>query len=116
MAPTHLELAIAGGLSRHCYDSARKNFPIISNLYTSYFHNVSTLAEIESAVETLLLVQQEELLKSLTVKLGRARADRIPIWGDHLRSLDERFAAYGDNPAQASAWEEVRRRFAVCRV
>jgi len=74
---------------------------------------MSTLAEIESAVETLPLVEQEELLNRLVVKLGGADAAEFPVREDHVRLLDERFAAYRDDPRQASTWEEVKRRFAA---
>src|SRR2546425_661818 len=80
-----------------------------------YFPTMSTLAEIESAVENLPLVEQEELLKRLAVRLGGAGADEFPVREDHVRLLDERFAAYRDDPRQASTWEEVKQRFTVRR-
>ncbi len=55
---------------------------------------MSTLAEIESAVETLPLAEQEELLNHLLVKLGGADALDFSVREDHVRLLDERFAAY----------------------
>ena len=76
---------------------------------------ISTLTEIESAVENLPLVEQEELLNRLTMKLGDAGADKFPVREDHLRVLEERFAAYRNDPRQASTWEEVKRRFAASR-
>lgn len=62
---------------------------------------MSTLAEIESAVETLPLAEQEELLNRLMVKLSGSTTD-FPVREDHVRLLDERFAAYRENPSQAS--------------
>jgi len=76
---------------------------------------MSTLAEIESAVDTLPLPEQEELLKRLAVKLGASGTEEFPVREDHLRVLDRRFAAYRDDPSQASTWEEVKRRFASRR-
>lgn len=73
---------------------------------------MSTLGEIESAVEQLPLADQEELLSRLTIKLGGRIADEFPIREDHLRLLDERFAAYRNDPSQASTWEDVKLRFA----
>ena len=80
-----------------------------------YFLIVSTLAEIESAVEKLPLAEQEELLKRLTVKLAGTEADEFPFREDHMRLLDERFAAYRHDPQQASIWEEVKSRFRARR-
>ena len=77
---------------------------------------VTTLAEFESAFETLSLKEQEELLNRLVVKLGSGRdAEQFPVREDHRRVLDERFAAYRDDPTQASTWEDVKRRFAAPR-
>jgi len=77
---------------------------------------VTTLAEFESAFETLSLKEQEELLNRLVVKLGSGRdAEQFPVREDHRRVLDERFAAYRDDPTQASTWEDVKRRFAAHR-
>ncbi|HEV7403288.1 MAG TPA: addiction module protein [Chthoniobacteraceae bacterium] len=73
---------------------------------------MSSLAEIESAVDGLPLPEQEELLQRLARKLGGLGAEDFPVREDHLRLLDERFAAYRDDPQQASTWEEVKRRFA----
>lgn len=72
---------------------------------------MSTLGEIESAVEHLPIAEQEELLSRLAVKLGGSNADEFQVREDHLRLLDERFAAYRDNPQQASTWEDVKLRF-----
>jgi putative addiction module component (TIGR02574 family) len=76
---------------------------------------MSTLAEIESAVEALPLAEQEELLNRLVVKLGGGDAAEFSVREDHLRLLDERFAAYREDPRQASTWEEVKSRFAARR-
>ena len=76
---------------------------------------MSTLAEIESAVETLSPGEQEELLNRLVVKLGGGDATEFAVREDHVRLLDERFAAYRQDPSQASTWEEVKRRFAARR-
>lgn len=73
--------------------------------------SMSTLGEIESAVEQLPLADQEELFSRLAVKLGGVTADEFPVREDHLRLLDERFAAYRDDPQQASTWEDVKLRF-----
>ncbi len=75
---------------------------------------MSTLAEIESAVETLPLAEQEELLNRLVMKLGGS-APEFALREDHVRLLEERFAAYRQDPSQASTWEEVKRRFAARR-
>ena len=75
---------------------------------------MSTLAEIESAVETLPLAEQEELLNRLVMKLGSSETECV-VREDHVRLLDERFAAYRQDPTQASTWEEVKRRFAARR-
>jgi putative addiction module component (TIGR02574 family) len=72
---------------------------------------VSTLGEIESAVEQLPLAQQEELLSRLAARLGAEPTNTFPVREDHVRLLDERFAAYRDDPAQASTWEDVKHRF-----
>ena len=76
-----------------------------------YFHGMSTLGEIESAVEQLSLTEQEELLGRLAAKLGGRNAGEFPLREDHLRLLDERFAAYRDDPRQASTWADVKLRF-----
>ncbi|EDY19507.1 hypothetical protein CfE428DRAFT_3192 [Chthoniobacter flavus Ellin428] len=76
---------------------------------------MSTLAEIESAVETLPLAEQEELLNRLVMKLGGSSGAEFAVREDHVRLLDERFAAYRKDPSQASTWEEVKRRFAARR-
>lgn len=75
---------------------------------------MSTLAEIESAVETLPLAEQEELLNRLVMKLGSSGSECV-VREDHVQLLDERFAAYREDPSQASTWEEVKRRFAARR-
>lgn len=72
---------------------------------------MSTLGEIESAVEQLSLTEQEELLGRLAVKLGGRNAGEFPLREDHLRLLDERFAAYRDDPGQASTRADVKLRF-----
>ncbi len=72
---------------------------------------MGTLAEIESAVENLSVAEQQELLSRLAVKLGGEDGSEFPVREDHLRLLDERFAAYRDDPGQASTWEDVKRRF-----
>ena len=77
-------------------------------------NSMSTLAEIESAVETLSSAEQEELLNHLVMKLGGG-ATEFAVREDHVRLLDERFAAYRQDPGQASTWEEVKRRFAARR-
>jgi len=74
-----------------------------------------TLLEIESAVEALPLTEQEELLNRLAARLGGVEAKDFPVREDHLRLLDERFAAYRDDPRQAATWEEVKHRFASRR-
>ena len=72
---------------------------------------MSTLAEIESAVEALPSAEQEKLLNHLALKLGLKSRDEFPVRDDHLKLLDQRFAAYRNDPTQASAWEDVKRRF-----
>ena len=72
---------------------------------------MSTLAEIESAVEALPVAEQEKLLSHLAVKLGIRTKNEFPVREDHVRLLDQRFAAYRNDPAQASTWEDVKRRF-----
>ncbi len=76
---------------------------------------MSTLTEIKSAVESLPLTEQEKLLNHLVVKLGVGCADEFPVREDHVLLLDERFAAYREDPLQASTWDEVKRRFAAQR-
>jgi putative addiction module component (TIGR02574 family) len=72
---------------------------------------MSTVGEIESAVAQLPLAQQEELFSRLAVKLSSETAKEFPAREDHLQLLDERFAAYHDDPKQASTWEDVKLRF-----
>ena len=76
---------------------------------------MTTLAEIESAVEKLSAAEQEELISRLSLKLGGEDGRQFPLREDHLRLLDERFAAYRDDPAQTSTWEDVKRRFEARR-
>jgi hypothetical protein len=76
---------------------------------------MSTLGEIESAVAQLPLAQQEELFSRLAVKLSGETAKELPVREDHLRLLDERFAAYRDDPRQASTWSDVKLRFEAQR-
>ena len=76
---------------------------------------MSTLAEIESAVENLTAAEQEKLLSHLTLRLGLQHSDEFPLRHDHVELLDVRFAAYRDDPAQAATWEEVKRRFEARR-
>ena len=76
---------------------------------------MSTLAEIESAVENLTPTEQEQLLSHLALKLGIKNSDEFPVRPDHVELLDQRFAAYRDDPAQASTWEDVKRRFEARR-
>jgi len=76
---------------------------------------MSTLAEIESAVERLSAAEQEKLFGHLAVKLGVESADEFPLREDHVKLLDQRFAAYRDDPSQASTWEDVKRRFETRR-
>ncbi len=76
---------------------------------------MSTLGEIESAVEHLPLVQQEELFSRLAAKLSAGSTNEFPLREDHVRLLDQRFAAYRDDPSQASTWEDVKRRFEARR-
>jgi putative addiction module component (TIGR02574 family) len=73
---------------------------------------MSSLAEIESAVDELPVPEQEELFQRLARKLGSLAPEEFPVREDHVRLLEERFAAYRDDPSQASTWEEVKRRFA----
>jgi hypothetical protein len=80
------------------------------------------LAEIESAIEALPMAEQTELLNRLVMKLGGS-AIEFPVREDHLRLLDERFAAHRRElravspgqvlPVLTSTWEEVKRRFAA---
>jgi putative addiction module component (TIGR02574 family) len=76
---------------------------------------MSTLAEIEAAAERLTVAEQEELLSHLAVKLGIGNNEEFPVRDDHVRLLDQRFAAYRDDPRQASTWEDVKRRFEANR-
>ena len=76
---------------------------------------MSTLPEIESAVENLTVSEQEELLDHLALKLGIKHTDEFPVRGDHVQLLDQRFAAYRHDPRQASTWEDVKRRFEARR-
>jgi hypothetical protein len=52
---------------------------------------MSSLAEIESAVDGLPLLEQEELFQRLARKLGGAGSADFPVREDHVRLLDERF-------------------------
>jgi putative addiction module component (TIGR02574 family) len=72
---------------------------------------MSTLDEIESALEALTIGEQEKLFNHLAVKLGVERNDEFPVRDDHLQLLDERFRASREDPSQASTWEDVKRRF-----
>ena len=76
---------------------------------------MTTLGEIESAVEQLPASEQERLLGRLAAKLAASHADEFPARPDHLQLLDERFAAYRNDPQQASTWEDVKRRFEARR-
>ena len=76
---------------------------------------MSTLAEIESAVENLTVSEQEKLLGHLALKLGINRTDEFPLRQDHVQLLEQRFAAYRNDSHQASTWEEVKRRFEARR-
>ena len=76
---------------------------------------MSTLPEIESAVENLTATEQEKLLGHLALKLGMQNSDEFPVRQDHVELLDQRFAAYRDDPTQASTWEDVKRRFEARR-
>lgn len=74
-----------------------------------------SLAEIEAAVEGLSVAEQEQLLSRLAVKLGDEGGNQFPVRDDHVRLLDERFAAYRNDPGLVSTWEEVKRRFEAQR-
>jgi putative addiction module component (TIGR02574 family) len=76
---------------------------------------MSTLAEIESAVENLTAAEQEKLLSHLALKLGIQKSNEFSVRQDHIELLDQRFAAYRDDPTQASTWEDVKRRFEARR-
>ena len=76
---------------------------------------MSTLAEIESAVENLTAAEQEKLLSHLALKLGIQRSNEFPVRQDHIELLDQRFAAYRDDPTQATTWSDVKRRFEARR-
>jgi putative addiction module component (TIGR02574 family) len=76
---------------------------------------MSTLAEIESAVENLTAAEQEKLLGHLAIKLGIQNSNEFPLRQDHIELLDKRFAAYRNDPTQASTWEDVKRRFETRR-
>ena len=90
-------------------------FLLVFTVEQCYPSPMSTLGEIESAVEQLPLAEQEELLSRLTIKLGGQIAAEFPVREDHLQLLNERFAAYRDDPSQASTWEDVKLRFASRR-
>ena len=72
---------------------------------------MSSLADIESAVDSLPLPEQKELLHRLATKLESRGGKEFPVCEDHVRLLDERFASYREDPRQASTWEDVKRRF-----
>ena len=72
---------------------------------------MSSLAEVEIAVESLSVEDQEQLLETLVARLRSGTEEEFPVREDHLRLLEERFAAYRLDPTQASTWEEVKRRF-----
>ena len=76
---------------------------------------MTTVAEIESAVDRLSPVEQEELLSRLSLKLLAQNGDEFPVREDHVRLLEERFAEYQKDPSQASTWEEVKRRIRAQR-
>ena len=76
---------------------------------------MSTLSEIESAVENLTAAEQEKLLGHLALKLGIQNSKDFPVRQDHVELLDQRFGAYRDDPTQASTWEDVKRRFEARR-
>ena len=76
---------------------------------------MSTLGEIESAVERLPLAEQEELFERLAAKLSGKTPNSFPVREDHMKVLDERFAAYRDDPSQSSTWEDVKQRFEARR-
>lgn len=76
---------------------------------------MSTLTEVESAIDRLSLSEKEELLSRLAVKLGGAGSEEFPVREDHVQLLEQRFSAYRDDPRQASTWEDVKRRFEAQR-
>lgn len=76
---------------------------------------MTTLAEIESAVERLSPPEQEELLNRLALRLQARDGSDFPVREEHIRLLDERFAQYRDDPTQASTWEEVKQRIRGAR-
>lgn len=56
-----------------CGDRARRKlFPFVPKRHRCYFHKMSTLTEIESAVETLAPQEQQELLLFLATRLHAA--------------------------------------------
>ena len=76
---------------------------------------MTTLAEIESAVDRLSPAEQEELLDRLSLKLQIEDEAEFPVREDHIRLLEERFAEYRKDPSQVSTWEEVKRRIRASR-
>jgi putative addiction module component (TIGR02574 family) len=76
---------------------------------------MTTVAEIESAVDKLSPAEQDELLTRLSLKLQFQDNAEFPIREDHVRLLEERFAEYKRDPSQASTWEEVKRRIRARR-
>ena len=76
---------------------------------------MTTVAEIESAVDRLSPAEQEDLLTRLSLKLQVQNDDEFPVREDHVRLLEERFAEYRRDPCQASTWEEVKRRIRALR-
>ncbi|MDQ3314399.1 MAG: addiction module protein [Verrucomicrobiota bacterium] len=77
--------------------------------------DVTTLGEIESAVEQLPASEQEQLLVRLAAKLAAGDRHTFPVRDAHLQLLEERFAAFRDDPRQASMREDVKRRFEASR-
>ena len=76
---------------------------------------MTTLAEIESAVEGLSPSEQEELLNRLALRLQNQYGNEFPVREDHVRLLEERFAEYRKDPTQVSTWEEVKQRIRAQR-
>lgn len=74
-----------------------------------------SFSEIQAAVEGLSVAEQEQLLNRLAAKLRDGTEGQFPVRTDHLQLLDERFAAYRNDPALASTWEEVKQRFEARR-
>ena len=75
---------------------------------------MSTLAEMESAVENLTAEEQEKSLSHLALEFGIQKSSEFPVRQDHIK-LDQRFAAYRDDPTQATTWRDVKRRFEARR-